>query len=338
VSDHQAWKTDPYCSNTVHRWNHDLLNTFTRGPDWLTLEGGAKSYIDTVTKGFPPNHLFLKTPVKHLTNDEDGRVRLHFEKEQSNVFDHVILATHGDKAFKMIQPSATAEEKAVMSAFKTSENTCYVHSDVSLMPRRRQAWSAWNNLTQTIGNEISKVSVTYDLNILQQIPRSTFGDVLVTLNPLRKPKSDTVQGRYSYSRPQYTPAAIKAQRSLARVQNTRGISYAGSWTKHGFHEDGFSSGLYVAREHLGAKLPFEFVDSTGKPSTNGHGRRQRQREREPRLGIWDWILRLIIMLVQVFLIDIPGSFLRTGIRTGRRVGGHVNGISSRMAANGPKRA
>ena len=39
------------------------------------------------------------------------------------------------------------------------------------------------------------------------------------------------------------------------------ISYCGAWTKYGFHEDGFSSGLKVAMEHLDAKLPFHFTDS-----------------------------------------------------------------------------
>jgi hypothetical protein len=128
------------------------------------------------------------------------------------------------------------------------------------------------------------------MNILQHIPRENFGDVLVTLNPLHPPDPAKVQGSYSYAHPLYTPEAVRAQKLLPRIQNTRGISYAGAWTKYGFHEDGFSSGLYVAQNHLGAKLPFKFVDSTYS------------RGRKPVLGYADWVLRLFINLLQVVII------------------------------------
>lgn len=277
------------------RWNHHLLSTIASRPDWLTLEHGAKSYIDAVVRGFPSNHLFLNTAVKYVANDDDGRVRLHFENGKMEAFDHVILATHGDQACQIIAPSATAEEKAIMSAFKTSENTAVLHSDVAHLPAQQKAWTAWNYLTLSnpwTGRDVDKVSLTYNMNILQHIPRGPFGDVLVTLNPLQEPKSDTVQGRYSYSHPVYNADAVRAQNQLHRIQNKRGISYAGAWTKYGFHEDGFSSGLYVAKEHLGAKLPFEFVDSTYS------------RGRQPRIGIRDRLLRVILLLIQIFVVEI----------------------------------
>lgn len=272
-----------------------MLTTVSKRPDWLTVDGGAKSYIDAVVKGFPPNHLFLNTAVKHITNDEDGRVRLHLENGKSEVHDHVILACHGDQAYQIIGPSATEEEKAIMSAFKTSENTAVLHSDLTHMPVRKNSWSAWNYLTLSdpwTGKDIDKVSLTYNMNILQHIPREPFGDVLVTLNPIHEPRADTVQGRYSYSHPLYNPVAVRAQNRLHRIQNKRGISYAGAWTKYGFHEDGFSSGLHVAQAHLGAKLPFEFVDSTYS------------RGKRPDLGLRDRFARVIILAIQVLVIQL----------------------------------
>ncbi|KAI5863436.1 amine oxidase [Durotheca rogersii] len=298
-----VWSTSPdkcsleFPAVTLARfmWNHHLLSTVARRPEWLTLEGGAKSYIDKMMRGFPPNHMFLKTAVKHLTNDDDGRVRLHLEDGRTEVFDHVILATHGDQAYQIIAPSATEEEKAIMSSFKTSENTCVLHSDLAYMPRRRNSWSAWNYLAVSspwTGKDIDKVSLTYNMNILQHIPRAAFGDVLVTLNPYQEPRPETVQGRYTYSHPLYTVEAMRAQRALPRIQNRRGVSYAGAWTGYGFHEDGFSSGLEVATAHLGAKLPFELVDSTYS------------RGRKPQLGIADWLVRAVILLLQMFVVDV----------------------------------
>ncbi|KAI3323700.1 amine oxidase [Xylariaceae sp. AK1471] len=299
-------------------WNHHLLSTISTRPDWLTLEGGAKSYVDTVMKGFPPNHLFLKTAVKNLSNEKDGRVKLHLENGKTEVYDHVILATHGDQAFQIIAPSATEEEKAIMSNFQTSENTCVLHSDLSLMPKRQKAWSSWNYLTMSspwTSKDVDHVSLTYNMNILQHIPREAFGDVLVTLNPIHEPKPETVQGRYSYSHPLLTPAAIQAQEKLQRIQNKRGISYAGAWTKYGFHEDGFSSGLHVAMAHLGARLPFEFVDSTFS------------RGRQPELGILDWLMRIVILIIQVFLIDLPERLFS---RTKAQVSARVIGMGKRL--------
>jgi predicted NAD/FAD-binding protein len=157
------------------------------------------------------------------------------------------------------------------------------------MPTHPIAWSAWNYITQTpsTSDHVSTVCLTYNMNILQHISTSKFGDVLVTLNPLHPPDPSLTQGTWTYNHPLYNEAAIRSQEMLPRIQNRRGISYAGAWTKYGFHEDGFSSGLKVAVEHLGAKLPFEFVDSTFS------------RGRRPVFAWQDYAVRIFVYAVQV---------------------------------------
>ncbi|EJT70400.1 amine oxidase [Gaeumannomyces tritici R3-111a-1] len=276
-------------------WNHHLMSTVSKRPDWLTIPDGSKSYIDAVMKGFPSNHVFLNTPVKSLTNDADGKVRLHLNGGRSHVYDHVVLATHGDQAYSIIKESATDEEHEIMSSFQTSKNVAVLHSDQSLMPANRKAWSAWNYMTVSAPEagrrNIDKVSLTYNMNALQHIPREHFGNVLVTLNPLHEPDPATVQGRFEYAHPLFTPSSVRAQELLHHIQNRRAVSYAGAWTKYGFHEDGFSSGLKVAVEHLGAKLPIKFKDST-----NARGQ-------QPRLGMGDLVVRVSVLAVQVVVID-----------------------------------
>jgi len=249
-------------------------------------------------KGFPPNHIFLNTPVKSVTNDDDGRVRLHLENGKEDVYDHVIIATHGDQAYNLILPEADFEEKEILSGFQTSKNTAVLHSDLSLMPKSRKAWSSWNYITKSsaTSSNIDQVCLTYNMNILQHIPENAFGHVLVTLNPLHDPAPETVQGQYTYSHPLYNTTAIRSQGLLPRIQNTRGISYCGAWTKYGFHEDGFSSGIKVAQDHLGAQLPFKFTDSTYS------------RGRRPVLGLFDLALRVWILFVQMIILVIERIF------------------------------
>ncbi|CAG8949361.1 hypothetical protein HYFRA_00004988 [Hymenoscyphus fraxineus] len=308
-----VWSTSPdkctldFPAVTLVRfmWNHHLLNTVSKRPDWLTLKYCGKSYIDAVMKGFPPNHIFLNTPVETVTNDDDGRVRLHLKNGRSEIYDHVILATHGDQAHAIVLPEADAEERSILSGFKSSKNTAVLHSDLSLMPKLRSAWSSWNYITRTspTSSNVDQVCLTYNMNILQHLPEEIFGPVLVTLNPLHEPAPETIQGRYNYTHPLYNALAIRSQSLLPRIQNTRGISYCGAWTKYGFHEDGFSSGLKVAQDHLGAKLPFEFKDSTFS------------RGKKPVLGLRDFVLRLLIRIVQVFIYIIETIF---GVQRGSR--------------------
>lgn len=133
------------------------------------------------------------------------------------------------------------------------------------------------------------MSLTYNMNILQHIPKREFGHVLVTLNPLRSTKLELVQGRWEYEHPLYTAKAVRAQKELDRIQNKRGISFCGAWTRYGFHEDGFSSGVLVARDHLGAKLPFEFVGEEGSRGV-------------PVLGLGDWFVRFVVVMIMVLVV------------------------------------
>ncbi|KAG9232193.1 hypothetical protein BJ875DRAFT_92935 [Amylocarpus encephaloides] len=301
-----VWSTSPdkcsldFPAVTLVRfmWNHHLLSTVAERPHWLTLKHCAKSYIDAVMSGFPSNHVFLNTPVESVTTEKSGKVKLHLENGNSALYDHVILATHGDQAHALILPEAEVEEREILSGFQTSKNTAILHSDLSLMPKLRTAWSSWNYITESSSksSNIDQVCLTYNMNILQHLPEETFGPVLVTLNPLHEPAAKHIQGRYTYSHPLYNAEAIRSQSLLPRIQNTRGISYCGAWTKYGFHEDGFSSGIKIAQDHLGAQLPFEFKDSTFS------------RGKRPVLGLADLVLRLWISFAQMLIYMLETMF------------------------------
>ncbi len=113
------------------------------------------------------------------------------------------------------------------------------------------------------------------MNELQHISEAKFGPVLVTLNPPFEPTKSTIRGRWSYDHPVLDSKvggsniiyiyiyrgsnayvqAVEAQGEMHLIQNKRGISFAGAYLKYGFHEDGFTSGLRAAFEHLGGVQP-----------------------------------------------------------------------------------
>ena len=283
-------------------WNHHLLNTITQRPDWLTIPGGTNQYINAVLSDFPKDRIHTTAQVTAVAPTKDGSVTLTVNGAEHK-FDHVILATHGDQALEILQPVATKEEIDILSAFQTNRNIAVLHSDLTLMPRRRVAWSSWNYITEspfppTGDGNISKVCLTYWMNLLQHIPEKKYGPILVTLNPLSMPDPRLAKGIWEYSHPLYNSAAIRSQKLLPNIQNTRSISYCGAWTKYGFHEDGFSSGIAAAMNHLGAELPFEFVDSTFS------------RGRRPVITLKNHLVRLFLLTIHIVILFIERLMMR----------------------------
>lgn len=275
-------------------WNHHLLNTITERPDWLTIPGGTRTYIDTVMKTFPEDRIHLSSQIEAVVPQPDGKVMLRVNGDEL-FFDHVILATHGDQAYNLLRKSATKQEKDVLEGFRTTHNIAVLHTDLALMPRRRFTWSAWNFITESPfppsrSLNVSKICLTYWMNLLQHIPEKVFGPVLVTLNPLHPPAAEKIHGVWEYSHPIYDSVSVRSQKLLPSIQNQRGISYCGAWTKYGFHEDGFSSGIAAAQDHLGAKLPFDFVDSTFS------------RGQRPILTMKNHLSRLAISVIQLYIV------------------------------------
>ncbi|KAF2664045.1 FAD/NAD(P)-binding domain-containing protein [Microthyrium microscopicum] len=276
-----VWSTGPrkcaldFPAVTLIRFmnNHQLLNTVSGRAKWLTIPGGSQRYIDALMDQFPEERVHLNSEVISITTHKIKKGKkteliLTTEDGDDAIFDDVILACHGDQAARLLKQSTSGwlAEHDVLKNFKTSENIAYVHSDISLLPKRPAAWSAWNYLTSTSpespANPASTtVSLTYNMNILQHLDVEECDNVLVTLNPPKMPVKELIQYEIPYRHPIYTNEAVKAQADLGKIQGDRGIWFAGAWTGYGFHEDGFTSGLDVGLKVGGGEIPFEFVDS-----------------------------------------------------------------------------
>ncbi|RYY93330.1 MAG: FAD-dependent oxidoreductase [Comamonadaceae bacterium] len=224
--------------------NHGLLQVADR-PQWWTVAGGARQYVEKILAGIADKR--LHSPVRWIQRDGPG-VRVCTERGWES-FDKLVLATHPDQALSMLL-DATQQEREVLGAIRYQPNRAVLHTDTSVLPARRSAWAAWN---YEGGDGSSRVCLHYLLNQLQPLPWQQ--PVLVSLNPVREIAREHVLGEYDYAHPVFDTAAIGAQRQLPALQGTQGTYYCGAWTGYGFHEDGLKSGLAAARSLLAGSGP-----------------------------------------------------------------------------------
>jgi predicted NAD/FAD-binding protein len=217
--------------------NHGLLNIGNR-PTWRVVSGGSKTYVSALTAGFKDN-IRLNSPVSGVVRSTDG---VTVSTSGGNeTFDHVIFACHSDQALRILGDDATETETSVLSAFPYTKNSVVLHTDESLLPANRLAWASWNYL---VGEENdSSATVTYDMNILQQIDSpQTF---CVTLNGESKIAPDRILAKYEYDHPVFTLDRAAAQGRHRELLNVNKSSFCGAYWGNGFHEDGVVSALTV---------------------------------------------------------------------------------------------
>ena len=218
--------------------NHRLLQVNNR-PQWRTVAGGARQYVDKIAATLPDCR--LRSAVRSVRRE--GGAVLVSSATGTETFDAVVLATHAPTTLAMLA-DASENERAILGGVRYQPNTAWLHTDTQLMPRRRKVWSAWNYLAGAASAGQRPVCVSYWLNQLQALPFDT--PVMVTLNPHVPPAAGTVQGKFDYAHPIMDQATIRSQQQLAQIQGKGGLWYAGAWTGYGFHEDGLKSALRVA--------------------------------------------------------------------------------------------
>lgn len=242
--------------------NHGLLQVSNR-PIWRTVKGGSREYVARLTERFS-DRINTGQPAQAVTRTPRGvTVRTAGGMKE---FDHVVLACHADQAVRLLGDGATPAEAATLGAFQYTRNLAVLHTDTSLMPRRRSVWASWNYLGRSGQADNSEAGgppcVTYWMNRLQNIPGPT--QYFVTLNPPRPPKPGTLLRTENYEHPMFDASAIQARASLWPLQNQGGVWFCGAHFGYGFHEDGLQSGLAVAEQLGDVRRPWNVARESGR--------------------------------------------------------------------------
>ncbi len=167
-------------------------------------------------------------------------------------FDHVILACHGDQALRLIV-NPTPDEARLLREFKYQPNVATLHTDASVMPRTRLAWSSWNyEINRDDAGRVSSAT-HYWMNSLQGV--SDRENYFVSINRAEAIAPARVLRRIDYEHPLFSLGAMRAQAEIpalnAAARGTTETYFAGAWQRYGFHEDGLLSAARLSEQLLG---------------------------------------------------------------------------------------
>lgn len=217
--------------------NHGMLTVDDR-PTWRVVQGGSRAYAEALIAPIR-DRIRVNSAVAGIRRRANG-VEIDVRDRNPETFDHVVIATHSDQALALLA-DPTAAEREILGAIPYQRNVAVLHTDASVMPKRRLAWAAWN---YHLGVEGGGVAVTYWMNELQSIAGAT--QWFVTLNDVDGIDPAKVVRRLVYHHPVYRREGVAAQRRRDEIDGVARTSYCGAYWSHGFHEDGVKSALHVA--------------------------------------------------------------------------------------------
>jgi uncharacterized protein len=219
--------------------NHGLLQ-ITNRPQWWVIKNGSKQYVKKLIKNFEDN-IKLNTTIKSIKRINN---KIHIQLDNDiEIFDKVVIATHSDQALKLLD-KPTNDEKTILNSIKYQKNIALMHTDHTILPKRKLAWSSWNYLINK--NENDLVTLTYNMNILQSLKSDT--TFCVTINNTKNLHKSKIIKEIVYHHPLFTSNSVKAQAKKDDICGMNNTYYCGAYWGYGFHEDGVKSALDVCKK------------------------------------------------------------------------------------------
>jgi predicted NAD/FAD-binding protein len=224
--------------------NHGLLSVNDR-PTWRVIKGGSRSYVEKLVAGHR-DRIRLNAPVEWVRRNPETIVVKPKDAPLEH-FDRVFFACHSDQALQLLA-DPTPQEREVLGAIRYQNNEAVLHTDETLMPRRRLAWAAWNyHIPQGPLDPEGKAALTYNMNILQGLDAPV--QFCVTLNHTQSIDPGKIIQTINYSHPVFTERAVAAQKRHREINGARRTYFCGAYWRYGFHEDGVVSAM-TALDHF----------------------------------------------------------------------------------------
>lgn len=237
-----AEPNDPLATLAWHAFSvldmHGFLTAHGR-PAWRVIRGGSFRYIGKLTARFP-DATRLNAPIASIRRELD-RVWVKPRQGAPEAFDHVVVATHADHALALLEDPTDAERE-ILGGFPYRKNRVVLHTDTSMLPRRRGAWAGWNCYTPKV--EKAAPTFTCLLSLLEQL--DTPEPVCLTFNPSFAIDPAKIIGETVFEHPIFTWKGLAVQRRHGEISGPKRTHYCGAYWGHGTHEDAVKSAVTVA--------------------------------------------------------------------------------------------
>jgi predicted NAD/FAD-binding protein len=241
------WSMPPYAANKMPLkfflkffQNHGLFKLKNR-PQWYTVSKRSRTYVEKIISKISGEY-FKNYRINKIKSRDHGVDLYYGGNNEFFGYDKVIIATHADEALAMIENPSDLE-KETLSNFSYKKNIAYIHTDQSVMPENKKAWCSWNSSMKK--NEIEKNSITYWLNLLQNLECDE--NIFLTLNPYFEIEESKILKKVKFTHPYFDQSALDYQSKLKNLQNKRNILFCGSYFGYGFHEDGIKSSIEMLK-------------------------------------------------------------------------------------------
>ena len=211
--------------------NHGLFKLKNR-PQWYTVSNRSRAYVKKVTDKIS-GEIFKNYKVSKIVRSDEN-IRIIIGNEYID-YDHVVLASHADESLDMLE-KPTTQEKNILEKFKYVKNEAILHTDETLMPLKKRAWSSWNSISDG-----KRTCITYWLNKLQNLktPKNYF----LTLNPIHNVQDNLIIKKINFTHPYLNTENTLLQKDLHMIQGKKRTWFCGSYFGYGFHEDGLKSSI-----------------------------------------------------------------------------------------------
>mgnify|MGYP001272207673 CR=1 FL=1 len=227
-------------------YNHGFMGLDTQF-QWKTVVNGSETYKQKLINSYR-DRIKTNCEIVSAKTTEEGKVELKDVHGHTHQFDNVLFASHADETYKIIQ-NPTKLQAELLSQFRYQKNIATMHTDTSVMPRVKRAWSSWNYIIPPKGEPFT----VYNMNMLQGV--SDKENYFININGEELVDQSKIIKTIEYTHPLFDFPAVNAQKRLKELNEEKSPMYfCGSYFRYGFHEDALMSGVHISEFLRGEKV------------------------------------------------------------------------------------
>ena len=220
--------------------NHGFLGLDTQH-QWKTVIGGSEQYKEKLLALLRGEYK-VNSAVEGVYSKGDKKV-VRLESGEDILCDKVVFASHADETLSILKEPTQLQEN-LLSKFKYQENIAVLHTDKSVMPKTKRAWSSWNYVIDN--EELGQTFTVYYMNMLQGVSENV--DYFININGADHVDPKKIIKNIVYHHPLFDVDAMKAQKTLFELnEQDDGFYFCGSYFKYGFHEDALTSSVDLCK-------------------------------------------------------------------------------------------